>query len=216
MLKIGIIEDDNFLLNTYLEYFKHDKDYFVTFTFDSILALKKATNKLNLFNPDLILLDINLPGISGIEGIPICKKYFPKAKIIMLSAHSDNETIIKALQKGADGYLEKADTSLLQIKNILSNFNNGVSLTTEKVVKSMISYINGLNSNKEETLNKLSKREKEVVSCLINGLTYKKAASELHVNTCTINQHIKKIYVKLEVNSKSELISKILLQDNVL
>lgn len=212
MVKIGIIEDNELLLNNYSEYFKTDDNYFVTFAFESILALQKAIRSFKLFNPDIILLDINLPGVSGIEGISILKEYFPKVKIVMLTAYSESETIINALQKGADGYLEKS-ISLLEIKTSIENYKIGVNAASPNAVKIMINYINSLHSKKEETLSKLTKREKQVVTCLINGLTFKKAAFELNVNTCTINQHLKKIYIKLNVNSKSELISKVLSQN---
>jgi DNA-binding NarL/FixJ family response regulator len=214
MIKIGIIEDNELLLNNYSEFFNTNEDYHVTFAFESIMALRKAVSSSKLFNPDLILLDINLPGISGIEGISILKDYFPKAKIIMLTAYSDSESIITSLQKGADGYLEKG-ISLHEIKSSLEIYKKGGSATTSKVVRKMIDYINSLHIQKEETLSKLTKREKQVVNCLINGLSFKNAAKELEVNACTINQHLKKIYIKLNVNSKSELISKILSQNKI-
>ena len=209
MIRIGIIEDNDLLLQNYTDFFDCQENYEVSFGFESILNLQKTIKTQKIPNPDIILLDINLPGITGIEGISILKSYFPRVKIVMLTAYSDSDSIIKSIENGASGYLEKG-ISLQEIKSSLETHQKGGSATTPLVVKKLIDHINNISKNKEEILAKLTKREKEVVQSLIEGLSYKDAALSLNVSSSTINQHLKKIYIKLGIKSKSELMSKIL------
>lgn len=159
--------------------------------------------------PDIILLDINLPGISGIDGIKILKSYFPAATIIMLTAYEDEGTILKALKKGASGYLVKS-MSLFQINEALQNMYKGTLPLADSVTKTIIQHFNTCEETEDPRLHDLTEREKEIASCITDGLTYKETGNRLSITANTVNQHLKKVYVKLNVNSKAELVSKLL------
>ncbi len=209
IIKIGIIEDNELLLSNYSDYFECQEGYVISFAFESMTVFKNSIKKKTIFNPDIILLDINLPEMSGIDAIPILKTHFPKVIIVMLTAYNSSENIIKSIQNGALGYLIKG-MPLNEIKLALENYKKGGSATTPYVTKKLMEHINSISKNKEQLMMQLTLREKEVVKCLTEGLSYKDSASKLGVKPTTVNQHLKNIYVKLGVNSKTELIAKIL------
>lgn len=208
-IAIGIIEDDNLLLSNYTQYFSIQENYLLSFGYKSFEEFTSSFTD-ELVTPDIILLDIKLPGISGIDCIDELKSKFPNCKVIMLSAFEDEKTILQALQNGAAGYLMKS-MSLFQINDIISNTQNGIVPISNQATQTLLNYIyvNKINVN-TQVLCDLTIREKEIALCLSDGLTYKQAAQQLHISSNTINQHLKKIYLKLHINSKSELISKIL------
>lgn len=206
---IGIIEDDETLLNNYSSYFKMQPDYLLAFAFESINAFATSFSENKFMQPDIILLDIKLPGISGIEGIKTLKKYFPKTIIIMLTAYEDEKYVLTALQKGASGYLLKS-MSLFQINEALQNMHKGGVPLASSVTKTIIRHLNISDEKEDISLSELTPREKEIVNCLTDGLTYKEAAGRLGITAHTVNQHLKKVYVKMNVNSKAELVSRLL------
>ncbi|MFW0716663.1 response regulator [Pedobacter sp. N23S346] len=206
--KIGIIEDNEYLLRNYNDYFDLQEEYQVSFAFKSFGIFEKS-NKDSSFNADIILLDINLPDISGIDAIPILKKYYPKVIIVMLTAYKDVEYIIKSVQSGALGYLVKG-MPLNEIKLSLDTYKSGGVATSPLAIKKIFEYIGQLHKKKEKEFETLTPREKQVAECLIEGLSYKGAAIKLGLKPTTINQHLKNIYIKFNVNSKAALISKVL------
>ncbi|MBC7473663.1 MAG: response regulator transcription factor [Candidatus Sericytochromatia bacterium] len=209
LLRIGIIEDNELLLSNYSDYFECQENYILSFAFESITALKKQIKKNDVSIPDIILLDINLPDISGIEAIPILKIYFQKTIIVMLTAFNDSENIIKSIQNGASGYLIKG-MPLHEISLALENYKKDGSATSPYVAKKMLEYINIIYKNKETLLQDLTHREKEVVEHITDGLTNIAISQKLGIKASTINQHLKNIYIKIGVKSRTELISKIL------
>lgn len=206
---IGIIEDDITLLHNYTSYFSMQPGYLLSFAFESIGVFKGSFSEDKFIEPDIILLDINLPGISGIDGIKILKAHFPEAIIIMLTAYEDEKTVLSALQKGASGYLLKS-MSLFQINEALQNMYLGTVPLASSVTKTIIRHLNTSDKEDHALLSLLTPREREIADCLTDGLTYKEAASKLGITAHTVNQHLKKVYGKLNVKSKTELVSLLL------
>ncbi len=206
---IGIIEDDKTLLHNYTSYFKMQPEYLLSFAFESMGAFKGSFSANKFMEPDIILLDINLPGISGIDGIKILKAHFPKAIIIMLTAYEDEKTILSALQKGASGYLLKS-MSLFQLNEVLQNIHLGAVPLAPSVTQTIIRHLNASDKEGNVSLSILTPREREIADCLTDGLTYKEAAGRLGITAHTVNQHLKKVYEKLKVKSKTELVSLLL------
>jgi len=207
-IKIGIIEDNSRLRNNYSEFFQLQDEYILSFAFESINAFKENFDPKSGIVPDIILLDINLPGIGGIDGIELFKSLFPNTSIIMLSAYSDKEHVISAIEKGASGYLLKG-MSLFEIKSTIDNYYTGGAAVSPTITRTIIDHMSGVAGKRETLQNDLTIREKEIVRCLTDGLSYKETGTRLGITTNTVNQHLKNIYIKLEVKSKAELISKV-------
>lgn len=174
--------------------------------FDNIVIYGSAEEfeKANqIHQPNIIVLDINLPIKSGIELIPIIKNKFPEVSILMLSVNNDNESVFLSLQAGADGYLGK-ESSLDKIKEAIIDLKNGGSPITPVIARKVFDFFNSQNTVIED----LNDREKQVVKGIVNGLSYKLIAIEYHVSIDTVRKYIKSVYRKLQINSKGELIAK--------
>lgn len=174
--------------------------------FDNIAIYGSAEEfeKANqVHQPNIIVLDINLPIKSGIELIPIIKNKFPEVSILMLSVNNDNESVFLSLQAGADGYLGK-ESSLDKIKEAIIDLKNGGSPITPVIARKVFDFFNSQNTVVED----LNDREKQVVKGIVNGLSYKLIAIEYHVSIDTVRKYIKSVYRKLQINSKGELIAK--------
>ena len=162
---------------------------------------------LNNLKPDVILMDINLPGISGIEGVKKIKKLLPETNIIMLTVHEDDKSIFEALMYGATGYLLKTTPSA-QIVESIKDANSGGSPMNSNIANKVIALMRNSHT-KKDLINsiKLSEREKEILYKLSNGTGYKNIADELCISIHTVRYHIRNIYEKLQVHSQSEAIS---------
>ena len=157
--------------------------------------------------PDVFLMDISMPGISGIECAKKIKENYPSANIIMLTVYDDDERIFESLRAGASGYILKR-TSLDQILEAIKDVNNGGAPMTPSIARRVLNHFNESAITKTDF--NLTKRENEILRELINGLSYKKIADKLFISLDTVRSHIKNIYQKLQVNSKSEAILKAL------
>jgi DNA-binding NarL/FixJ family response regulator len=166
-----------------------------------------AINKIVEQQPDIILLDIFLPGESGLEGIPYLKGKFPAAKIIMLTAYNEDSLIINCIKQGASGYALKT-AQLSHLIDVINQTSRTGSFIDELSIGKVISI---LQSKKESSFkDELTFREKEIVALVEKGYSYKQMSDALFVTTYTINYHLKNIYKKLNIHSKSALLSKIM------
>ncbi|MRG43864.1 response regulator [Chitinophaga sp. SYP-B3965] len=204
MITIGIIEDNHFQLNNYKEFLEDFQECKVVFACRSMEEFKALPYK----DPDVkaILLDISLPGESGISGMEELKRIYPDAKIIVLSGHDGKEYVIESIRKGASGYIIKTSRLMEIYHSILDAINQGGTLSP-KAAHMLIDHVS--KDPLESVKDRLTKREYELLQLLKDGHSYKEMAEKLYVTVFTINQHLKKIYQKLNVASKSELISRI-------
>jgi len=158
-------------------------------------------------DPEIILLDIGLPGMNGIEGIQHFKKISPSAKIIMLTIQDDDESIFKSICNGASGYLLKdssSDKILEAVKEVLGGgapMNSSIAFKVLEMFKNFIPAKNDYN---------LSPRETEILQLLVEGFTKKNIAGKLIISYHTVDSHLRKIYEKLEVHSASSAVAKAL------
>jgi DNA-binding NarL/FixJ family response regulator len=152
---------------------------------------------------EVVLTDIGLPGMSGIEGIRLIKERIKAVDIIMLTVFKDENRIFKSLCAGATGYLVK-DTPFPAIKDAILIIRRGGSFMSPAIARKIVEYFNPSQKNNEG----LTSREKQIVQGLVDGLSYKLIADRLSISIDTVRSHIKKIYTKLQVNSRTELISK--------
>lgn len=151
--------------------------------------------------PDVVLMDISLPGISGIEGVQRLKVKLPELNIIMLTIHSDKEKVFQALCAGACGYLLK-DMSPAKLLESIRDIAGGGAPMSSQIARMVVE------SFKVKQSEVLTPREKEVLGELCQGKSYRSIATTLFISEETVRQHIKHIYKKLEVSSKSEAVAK--------
>ena len=167
-------------------------------------ALEKIPNNL----PDLVLSDIGLPGIDGISGIRILKERHPDLLILMLTVYDDNERIFDALCAGACGYLLKK-TPWEKLVVALQEAVDGGSPMSPEVARRVINLFREIKPPKEAAY-ELTPHEVRLLRMLVEGHSYKTAAAELHVSVNTIKFHLRHIYDKLQVHTKSEAVAKAL------
>lgn len=195
MKTIAIIDDD-FTLGEILEKRINDSSAFNSLgAFLGPISFLEAQVKV-----DFILLDITMGEMNGIDAIPLILAKYPNTQIVMNSIIDDTEVILKALQLGAVGYIDKQSTDI-DIINGVHTISKGGAYMTPAIARKVVNYF-GQRSN---LLEDLTNREKEVAKGVLDGLSYKLIADKLHISIDTVRMHIKKIYRKLNINSKSEL-----------
>ena len=162
------------------------------------------TNPLDFLNnpveADIYLLDVVMPEMNGIEAIDRILKLYPNASIVMNTIKDDSDTIFKALQLGASGYIDKQSFEM-NFKEVFESIENGGAYMTPKIARQVISFFNQPKNIPEQ----LTEREKDVVNGILDGLSYKLIADRYSIAIDTVRMNVKRIYRKLEINSKSEL-----------
>ncbi len=154
----------------------------------------------NPIEADFFLLDIVMPEMSGLEMIERILKLYPKSVIIMNTIQDDSETIFKALQLGASGYIDKQSFET-KFTEVFECIGNGGAYMTPKIARRVIEFFN----NPRTIMQELTVREKDIVNGILDGLSYKMIASKHDLALDTVRMYVKKVYRKLSINSKSEL-----------
>jgi DNA-binding NarL/FixJ family response regulator len=157
--------------------------------------------------PDLILMDINMPIVNGIEGTRIVRQNFPNVIIIMQTIFEDETNIFNAIQAGAQGYILKS-TSTTKLIEAIKEAHEGGAPMTPSIARRVIDAFRKPVSIKKEEVFVLSEKENSILELLSKGMSYKQIAVESNISYHTVNSHIKKIYEKLHVNSATEAIVK--------
>ncbi len=155
--------------------------------------------------PDIILMDIEMPVVNGLAGVRIVKNEYPHIKIIMQTAFDDDDKVFAALQAGAEGYILKA-ASITQIAQSIDEVIKGGAAMTPSIALKVMRYFGQQPSVVISEYN-LSPKENEVLKLLARGLSYKMIADELGISYFTVNNHVKKIYEKLQVHSLGEAVA---------
>lgn len=203
MISVAIVEDLEDMRNPLFEFISTREEFICNIAVESVEDFLKAADK-NDFPVDVILLDIGLPGISGLSAIKLIKEKLPDVNIIMLTVFDDSDKIFGAIQAGAVGYLMK-NTPLEKIKQaIIDTYNGGTTLSPEVARK----VLNFFEKPKSEIESPLTEKEKQIVACMVDGQSFKMIAANLGNTLETIKSHAKNIYRKLHVNSKAEVIAK--------
>ena len=212
MTSVAIVEDDREIREGIQKYLAHQETMVCEYAAESMETFLELTGRGDF--PEVILMDIGLPGMSGISGIRLIKERHPETDIIMLTIFSDWQRIFDSLRAGASGYLLK-NTPLSEIKKSIENVHAGGAAMSPEIGRKVMEYFGQLAARpgvKESSRNDnlLTPREKEIVVGLVDGLSYKLIADRMDISIDTIRFHIKNIYKKLHVNSKAEVISKTL------
>ena len=208
MIKVAIADDNAFLIKTVQEKLSFFDDFTIKFTAVNGEDILEKLEKNHAV--DLILMDIEMPKMNGIEATYAIKQKFPQIKIIMLTVFDNDENIFKSIKAGADGYLLKEVNPKDLRQGILDTLNGGATMTPSIALKTLKLFRNPIDfqnpANHEEI--QLTAREIEVLEQLSKGLKYNLIAENLFLSVGTIRKHIENIYKKLQVHNKLEAIQK--------
>ncbi|WP_448702648.1 response regulator [Mucilaginibacter sp. AW1-3] len=195
-IRIVIIEDDQVIREGYAFLIDQSEGYEVISTYPSF---DDAVKKIVADAPEVILLDIELPGTNGIEAIPRLKKMLPLVHILILTVYESEKLIFDALSNGASGYLTKNTPATKIIESIKEVKQGGgpMSVNIARVV---------INSFQRNQNSPLSKRETQILELICNGKSRTQIANDLFIDLETVRSHIKNIYIKLDVNSRADAI----------
>jgi len=177
--------------------------------FNVVAAYKNCNNildEMEAWTPDVVLMDIDMPGINGIEGLKKVRQINQEVKVLMLTVFDDNKSVFEALKSGANGYLLKK-TPPAKLLEYIEDVASGGAPMTSSIATQVLKMFSELPQQTNAEYN-LSEREKQVLNLLVNGYSYKMIAAEMFIAIDTVRSHIKKIYEKLQVNSKSEAVAK--------
>jgi len=204
MIKVAIFEDNRSLREGLATMIGGTAGFECVGAFPNCNHLLKNISQAK---PDVVLMDIEMPGISGIEAVAMIKEEFPEMKVLMETIFDDDEKIFNSICAGAEGYILK-HTPPAEIMEAIQEIHEGGSPMTPSIANRVLKMV----KQRPEPGNKesfdLSAREKEILTCLVKGMSYKMVADTCFISIETVNVHIKNIYRKLQVHSKSEAVIK--------
>jgi DNA-binding NarL/FixJ family response regulator len=202
MIRVCIIEDNTAYRNALKLLISKDAEIEIVFISDRLDEIQSIAKNVV---PDVYILDIDLPVISGIAGIKMIKDINPDAGILMLTVFEDDEKIFQSIKAGALGYLLKKDPPE-KIINAIRAIHAGESIMNGQIARKILNYFSKELPAKPSVADyNLTKRETEILQLLIDGLSYKDIAAKCFISLDTVFSHIRKIYTKLKVNSRSEI-----------
>jgi DNA-binding NarL/FixJ family response regulator len=205
-IKVAIVEDRREIREGLTMLISGTEGFVCTGSYRSVEeALDKITQQL----PDLVLMDIGLPGMSGIEGLRVLKERYPDMLLLMLSVYDDDERIFDAMCAGASGYLLKKTPPVKLLESIKEVVQGGAPMSPE-VARRVIALFREIRPP-ERADYELTPHETRLLKLLVEGHNYKTAAAELNVSIHTVSFHLRSIYEKLQVHSKSEAVAKAVL-----
>lgn len=201
-ISVSIVEDLAEIREGLAELISSDRELLLAGSFENA---ESAVQKLPALQADVVLMDINLPGMSGIECIRMIKEKCPNTQFMMFTVYENDEKVVQALQAGASGYILKR-TEPKRILESIKELNQGGSPMSSNIARKIL---NIFLQEKVKTRNDiLSNRENEVLELLANGLLYKEIAHRLFISHGTVRQHIHNIYEKLHVHNRTEAVNK--------
>lgn len=203
LINLSIVEDNKSMREGISTYIGYQDDIELCFAVTSVESFLKTIEDPNLTKPDILLLDVGLPGVSGIEGIPYILEKLPELDIIMLTTYEEEATILKAICAGACSYLSKR-ASLDEITEAIRIVSKGGSYMSPNIAREIVQHLMGGRISKATIL---TERQKDVIERLVKGKSYKTIASEMFISTDTVKSHIKRLYKVLHVNNKAEAIA---------
>ncbi|CAN5756683.1 response regulator transcription factor [soil metagenome] len=200
--RVSIVEDKNDLregMNMMLQLSEHYE------LAGSFANAEEAMDKIPAFQPTAVLMDINLPGASGITCVTALKARFPEMLFLMCTAYEDNDKIFDSLKAGASGYILKTEGPAMIIEALDDMIAGGSPMSSSIARKVVASFVKMGNEN--TLIESLSEREKEVLSQLSKGLIGKEVADALDISSGTVRKHVQNIYRKLHVNTRVEAVN---------
>lgn len=202
-IRVSVFDDNNALRDSLY--------YLISGTPGFVIAgaypdCSKLLDHLRKDLPDVILMDIDMPGLNGIEATALIKSHFPDINVLILTSYEDSTKIFDAIQSGATGYLLKKTTPA-KIMEAITEVSQGGAPMNANIARKVLEFFSQ-KKNIAENEYDLSPREKDVLACLVKGDSYKMIAARCFISMGTVCTHINNIYKKLHVNSKSEAVAK--------
>ena len=207
-IKVIIFDDNDSLRDSISMLIQDSADFTLAGAYSDCLDV---TENIRETKPDIVIMDIDMPGMSGIEGVKLIRKSFPTVQILMLTVFDDDEKVFAALKAGAGGYILK-NAEPKNLLHAISEVYNGGAPMTPGIAKKILHQFQTILPEEEKDYH-LSTREKEVLSLLVDGLSYKMIAAKLGITYDTVRAHMKKIYEKLHVASMTEAVAKAITQN---
>ena len=202
-VSISIIEDNKVIRDNVSKFISFHEEFEIASLHGSANSFLDSLIVNPSFHSDILLLDIGLPGISGVEAIPQILEKMPELNIVMLTTYEEEDVILKALCSGACSYISKK-ASLVEIVDALRIVVNGGSYMSPSIAREIVNHLMGGRVSKATIL---TDRQKEILEKLVDGKSYQTIASELFVSVETVRSHVKKMYKILHVNNKTEAIT---------
>lgn len=202
--KISIVEDNKVIRDNVSKFIGFHEEFEVTMVHPSVESFFRALDIDPRLTTDIILLDIGLPGMSGIEALPYIFERLPEVNVVMLTTYEEEDVILKALCSGACSYISKK-ASLPEIVDALRIVVNGGSYMSPSIAREIVNHLMGGRVSKASIL---SDRQKEILEMLVDGKSYATISTQLFISVETVRSHIKKMYKVLQVNNKTEAITK--------
>jgi len=201
-ISVAIVEDNNDLREGLRQLIQGTSGYRCVGAFSSCEQLLKGVDTLK---PDVVLMDIGLPGMSGIEGLQRLKEHQPSTEVLMLTVFEDEKKIFDSICAGASGYLLKK-TPPSRILEAIKEIHDGGAPMTATIARKVLATFQDANGYLSPDF-QLSDRERQVLAGLVKGLSYKMIADQCSISIDTVRSHIRHIYGKLQVNSKAQAIT---------
>ena len=203
-IRVAIYEDNAGLREVLASIIRESSEFELAGEFGHCLDVIQNTE---VFKPEVVLMDIDMPGKTGIEGVTEIKKIFPQVEVIMNTVFDDDDRIIKAIKAGATGYLLKKN-SLATLLSSIKDVKNGGAPMSPTIARRVL-MLPANETGKTSISDLLSEREFEVLTLLSKGLSYKMVAEDVNLSIDTVRSHIKRIYEKLHVHSVTEAIHRV-------
>ena len=206
-IKVAIFEDNKLIREALQTIINGTPGFICTGTFVNV---NQVEADILFSRPDVVLMDIEMPGRNGIEATKLIKARFPEIKVLIQTVFNDNDKIFNAICAGASGYILKTDSPLKQLQALEEVYNGGGSMSSTIAQKVLQFFVrqNVILVQPEENDYDLSTREKEILSLMMEGLNYRSIAEKAFISYETVRTHIKHIYKKLHVACRSEAILK--------
>lgn len=205
-MKIIIFEDNYLVQQNLCEVLESDEQLKVCGMYENAKSIDRIYTEIQ---PDLVIMDIDMPEVNGLTGLSVLKQKYPDSKVLMFTVFEDNDKVLNAICLGANGYILKSSSGEKIIESVKDVINGGSPLTPAIASKILLHFPKNNISQNDELLI-LSVKEKEVLELLVKGYSYKKIALDLNKSIETIRTQIKTIYRKLNVKSNAEAIIKAL------
>jgi DNA-binding NarL/FixJ family response regulator len=200
MITVGIVEDNQFIKMALEQIIFASDGYELK---GSYASAEEAIEKIPLSQPDIVLMDINLGGMSGIEAVAALHEKCPDTRFMMCTVYEDDEKIFEALAAGASGYiLKKSKPS--ELMAAVRELSEGGAPMSSQIASKVVTSFRKKDASKENLLEHLTSREFEILEALVKGRLYKEIGQDMNISTETVRKHVYHIYKKLHINNRVE------------